>query len=290
MRILSALTLAALVAAPAAAQQTRFTREMAAGDKLELANINGAVTVRAASGRTAEIVVTKVVKSGDGSLVKAILEEERGVVRVCTIYLTKDPNRSTCEGDNSVPYIRDGKDSTVSYGGRSYKGPYRPNTFQVDMTYEVRLPEGVQLEAATVNGNVTVNGATAESEVSTVNGNILFNGASASELNTVNGNILFDGASASELNTVNGTITANLFKALRGDLEINAVNGNIQLAIPGTADADLSGDTVHGKIESAIPVTIEGKWGPKSFTGRLGRGGPDIEMTTVNGNIVIKKL
>lgn len=256
MRTLSTLALAALVAAPAAAQQTRFTREMAAGDKLELANINGAVTVRPASGRTAEIVVTKDVKSGDGNLVKAIMEEERGVVRVCTIYLTKDPNRSTCEGDNSIPYRRGEK-----------------NSFQVTMTYEVRLPEGVQLEAATVNGNVSVNGATAESEVA-----------------TVNGDILFDGASASELSTVNGTITANLTKALRGDLEISTVNGNIQLAIPGSADADLHGDTVNGKIDSAIPVTIEGKWGPKSFTGRLGRGGPDIEMATVNGNIVIKKL
>ena len=73
--------LALTIAAPLGAQETRFTKQMSAGSTLEIENINGDVKVTQGSGRTAEIVVTKTVKRGDGNLVKAIMEERGGGVR-----------------------------------------------------------------------------------------------------------------------------------------------------------------------------------------------------------------
>lgn len=36
-------------------------------------------------------------------------------------------------------------------------------------------------------------------------------------------------------------------------------------------------------------MTIEGKFGPKSFSGRIGKGGRKLAVETVNGGITLKK-
>jgi hypothetical protein len=46
---------------------------------------------------------------------------------------------------------------------------------------------------------------------------------------------------------------------------------------------------VNGGVSSDFPVTIEGKWGPKSFTAQIGRGGRRLNVETVNGGISLKK-
>ncbi|MBK9548743.1 MAG: DUF4097 family beta strand repeat protein [Gemmatimonadetes bacterium] len=207
------------------------------------------------TGRTAEVIVTKRVIKGDGSYVKAIMEESGGKVRICTIYTNRDPNRKTCKGENSSP----------SRG--------RDNYDQVEMRYEVRVPAGVLVDAESVNGNITATGLEA-----------------SAALQSVNGAIIFSGTTASHLETVNGGIKAKFSKAdWDGTLKVSAVNGGVDLVFPTGLDADISGETVNGGISSDFPVTIEGKWGPKSFTGKIGRGGRRLSIETVNGGITLKK-
>ena len=244
-----------VTAAPLAAQETRFSREMQPGDRLEIENINGEITVTQGSGRTAEIVVTKRVKEGNGDLVKAILEEGSGFVRVCTIYLNRDPNRSTCRGENSVNNNRRGE------------------RLSVEMDYQVRVPAGARLEVDNVNGNATLRGLGTPASVATVNGNIDFDGVGAHTLETVNGNISarFGGGQ------------------LDGGLTIETVNGRVELTFPAGLNADIHGETVNGSVTSDFPITIEGKWGPKDFSGRIGSGGPRISIETVNGSVKLTK-
>src|SRR5690606_19732187 len=90
-----------MAAAPLTAQDHRFTKELRPGDRIEIENINGAVEVSQGTGRTAIVEITKTVREGDGNLVKAVMEESAGVMRVCTIYLNRNPDRTTCAGDNS---------------------------------------------------------------------------------------------------------------------------------------------------------------------------------------------
>lgn len=244
-----------LAAAPLAAQETRFTPTIAAGGTLALENINGPMVITQGKGRTAEVIVTKRVIKGDGSYVKAIMEERGGRVRICTIYTNRDPNRKTCNGDNSSP----------SRG--------RDNYDQVEMRYEVRVPAGVTVEAASVNGAIT---ATDLDE--------------AASLETVNGTIEFTGTTARQLETVNGRIKATFDRAdWDGTLKVSAVNGGIDLTFPAGLSTELSGETVNGGIKSDFPVTIDGKWGPKSFNGTIGRGGRQLKIETVNGGITLKK-
>jgi DUF4097 and DUF4098 domain-containing protein YvlB len=248
-----ALTLAlAATTAPLAAQETRFARDMRPGDRLEIENVNGEISVTQGTGRTAEIVVTKRVKEGNGDLVKAILEEGSGFVRVCTIYLNRDPDRTTCRGENSTN--REGR---------------RGDRLSVEMHYEVRVPTGARLEVDNVNGMVTIRGVDTPADIA-----------------TVNGDIDFDGIGAHTLETVNGSIKARFTgRQLDGGLTIETVNGRIELTFPKGLNADIHGETVNGSVSSDFPITIEGKWRPKDFTGRIGNGGPRISIETVNGSV-----
>lgn len=134
--LFTALVLAAL---PLAAQETRFTPTIPAGGRLLLDNINGPMVITQGSGQVAEVTVTKRVIKGDRSFIKAIMEQEGGVVRVCTIYTNRDPNRKSCKGDNSSDWRRDGH-------------------AQVEMRYEVRVPVRVTVEAENVNGSIEATG------------------------------------------------------------------------------------------------------------------------------------
>lgn len=255
MRRLLALGLLVFVAIPLAAQEeTRFTPALKAGDRLAISNINGSVTVTRASGSTAEVVVTKTVKKGDGNLVKAIMEADAGVVRVCTIYLNRDPDRTTCAAQSS-------------------KERGKGNEVEVEMRYEVRVPIGVVFEGSTVNGEMSVRGLDRPARI-----------------NTVNGSITFDGAGAGELQTVNGAITAAFDRTgWAGTSTIRTVNGAITLTLPADASLEVSGSTVKGGVTSDFNVTTSGRWGPKRFSGTLGGGGRSLELETVNGAITIRK-
>lgn len=239
---------------PLVAQDYHFTRDVAPGGLVEIDNINGRIEVSRATGPTADVTVTKTVRSGDGSMVKAIMEERGNGLHVCTIYVNRDPNRRNCSGDNND-----------SGHGR--------NHVDVDMHYVVRVPAGVRLTIGDVNGNVTVTGADADSKVETVNGDVTFEGLGAASLETVNGKVV-------------GTFTR---AAWEGTLRVSSVNGSVDLTFPADLSADVHGETVNGGIESAFPITIEKGFGPKSFDGRIGGGGRRLNIETVNGGITLRR-
>jgi len=139
------------------------------------------------------------------------------------------------------------------------------NDVKVDFTVEV--PAGVELEAVTVNGDVTIRDL-----------------SSSVEAVTVNGDIEVDTNGSATATTVNGSIEARMGK-LSDDLEFTTVNGGITLTLPEGAGASVEATTVNGSIETDFPITIKGRWGPRSARGEIGGGGPSLEVTTVNGSI-----
>jgi Putative adhesin len=255
MRLTLAILATFVAVAPAAAQDYHFTKNLAAGERLEVSNINGNIDVSRAAGRVAEVTVTKVVKRGDGSMVKAIMEDGGSGMRVCTIYLNRDPNRHTCDGDNNN-YNDHGRDHS-----------------EVEMRYVVHVPAGARLDVNDVNGNVTVTGVGGDSRIE-----------------TVNGDVNFDGVGASSLETVNGKVIATFGRGnWDGTMSVTSVNGSLDLTFPADLSADISGETVNGGVRSDFPITIDKGWGPKSFNGRIGGGGRKLKLETVNGEIILKK-
>jgi len=88
---------------------------------------------------------------------------------------------------------------------------------------------------------------------------------------------------------VNGSISASIgAERWPQALEFSTVNGGITLELPAEPNADLSASTVNGSISTDFPLTVRGKFGRRSVHGTLGKGGTDLNLSTVNGRIRLR--
>jgi DUF4097 and DUF4098 domain-containing protein YvlB len=107
---------------------------------------------------------------------------------------------------------------------------------------------------------------------------------------TVNGSVRVTTTGLAEASTVNGSVYVEMGRANWTDqLEFSTVNGGITLIIPGKLDTELRANTVNGDIETDWPLTITGKIGPRRLRGTIGAGGRTLSLSTVNGEIRLKK-
>lgn len=229
----------------------RFTPSLRPGQRLDLSNIDGAMTITQGRGATAEIVVHKIVRRGNGDLVKAVMEETSGGVRVCTVYLDRSDDNAGCDGR-----------------GRGRDGWREP--LDVEMTFEVRMPPGVELGVTTVDGSVDARGIDTPASI-----------------RTVDGDITFDGVAPDGLNTVDGRITATISNSRWDhDVSLRTVDGAVDVTLPPALGVIITGQTVDGDVHADFPVTLEGKWGPRTFRATMGEGGSrELRIHTVDGSI-----
>jgi DUF4097 and DUF4098 domain-containing protein YvlB len=54
-------------------------------------------------------------------------------------------------------------------------------------------------------------------------------------------------------------------------------------------DADIEMSTVNGRFETNFPITIQGRLNPRQLRTRIGNGGRRIKLTTVNGNVELRR-
>jgi len=73
------------------------------------------------------------------------------------------------------------------------------------------------------------------------------------------------------------------------DLEFSTVNGGITLILPGKLDTDVRATTVNGDIETDWPLMITGRFSNRRIRGTIGAGGRALSLSTVNGEIRLKK-
>ena len=228
-----------------------FSRELRAGQTLEIGNIDGSVRLVRASGRTAEVRVTRKVIRGNGELVRAILEERSNGFKVCSVYLYEsNENRTTCNNDNH--------------------GRRRTEPLEVEMTYEVIVPDDVELRVSTVDGDVVANGVNADGVYT-----------------SVDGSITVEGRAPERVSTVDGDIDVRVSGALPESMQVRTVDGSIRLEIPSNASFRVDATTVDGTLESSFPLTVSGKWGPRAMRGEVGNGGSALRLSTVDGSITL---
>ncbi|HZD05167.1 MAG TPA: DUF4097 family beta strand repeat-containing protein, partial [Longimicrobiales bacterium] len=185
--------------------------------------------------------------------VRVEVVEHDGGVTVCAVYPTPPGQRSN-----------------VCAPGDEARLSVQHNDVQVE--FEVKVPEGVRFEAVTVNGDVRGTDLDGDAKVSTVNGDI--------EVVT---------AGFAEASTVNGSIQASVGgRAFAGGVSFETVNGSIELDLPDDVDADLDASWVNGGLTTDLPFDVQGRIGRRSARGVLGDGGPTLRLRTVNGSIRIR--
>jgi len=250
--IATALLLAA-TARPAIPQQDfHWKGRIAAGKALEIKGVNGDVSAVAGSGET-EVTAMKTAKRSDPDDVRIEVVEHEDGVTICAVYPSDGRRENTC-----AP-------------GRGGHMNVRDNDVRVHFT--VKVPAGVQFIGKTVNGEVDV-----------------ANLASDVDVATVNGSIRISTSGYAEATTVNGSIVASMGRADWSDgLEFTTVNGGITLDLPSNLSTEVRASTVNGDILSDFPLTVTGRLGPRRVNGTIGAGGRELALSTVNGNIKLRK-
>ncbi len=252
MRKLWLLGLAAMLPLLAVEGDFAWNGKLKPGQTLEIKGVNGSIHAEYASGADVQVSARKTAWRSDPSSVRVEVVPYEGGVTICSVYPSDQGRPNECKpGD----------------GGRMNT---RNNDTKVD--YTVRLPKGVRFVAKTVNGIVSATGL--QSDV---------------EAHTVNGKITLATTGVASAHTVNGGIEASLGSTSWNDqLEFTTVNGSVDLTVPAGLNAEVHASTVNGGLTTDFPLTVSGRWGPKSLNGRIGNGGRNLKLSTVNGGIWLR--
>src|SRR6266568_7356371 len=128
------------------------------------------------------------------------------------------------------------------------------NTENNDVTvdFDVQVPAGIEFNGQTVNGEMSAEGMKGDVRASTVNGSVRVSTTGLAEASTVNGSVYAEMGRADWTN----------------DLEFSTVNGG---------------------IETDWPLMITGRFSNRRIRGTIGAGGRGLSLSTVNGEIRLKK-
>src|SRR5690606_10756226 len=206
------------------------------GKAIEVRGINGDIRAERATGDAVEVTAVKRGRGSDPERVTIEVVPHGDGVTICAVYPSRDAARpNECRPGGGNGRVRD---------------------TGVVVEFVVRVPEGVRLVAATVNGKIEARDL-----------------ASDAALTTVNGSISVSTTGLARASTVNGSIDAVLGRAdWTGALEFNTVNGSITVELPEGLSAELEAATVNGRISTEFPVTVSGRFSPRRFQGTIGDG------------------
>jgi hypothetical protein len=143
---------------------------------------------------------------------------------------------------------------------------------QVAVEYHVHVPFRVLLGSIeTVNGSVVVRGVEGSGQLRSVNGNVE----------------VLDSSGRFNAKTTNGDLRLELRELLDGGpMNIETVNGSVVLGLPSNARANVKALSMNGDIYSELPVrSAAAPPAARAFRAKLGTGGGDISVHTVNGGI-----
>jgi hypothetical protein len=178
--------------------------QVAAGGKIEVRNINGAVTIEPADGERVEVRAERMARAGSDEAAKELLKR---------IEIQEDVKPDSVRIQTKAPSV---------WGREGH-----------EVKYFVKVPASIRVEAHTTNGGIRMANLPNQLNVSSVNGGVEGERLSGHvDASTTNGGvqIRLDALSADgvELAAVNGGIELELPKASKADISARVVNGGIQ--------------------------------------------------------------
>jgi DUF4097 and DUF4098 domain-containing protein YvlB len=258
MRLLPTIFATTALAGSLYAQRSDFhwDKAIAAGSTVAIHNVTGDVRVTPSTTGHVEVNGIKRGNSQYFSRIHAEVHESSHGIDVCVLY---DDSESTCD-DNGIHMHSNGD---------------RDNG-HASMDLEVAIPANLAgLNAASVSGDVFVNGARGDVNANSVSGDVHLEHLHASTINA---------------HTVSGDVLVQADELIgRGDLSFRSVSGNVTLEVPKTFEADLSMSTVSGDIDSDFSLTLgNGRMNRRSVAARIGNGGRRLDVGTVSGDLKLR--
>jgi len=253
-RLLPALLLLSATAAYAAPQSSAVetfdrTVPLAAGGSFAISNVNGSIDIEG---------------------------WDRNEVQVSARKITSGPAESLRE----VSITLDAAPGSISVATHYPEG----SGVEVNVEFRVRVPARVRLASvSTVNGSVSVHDVSGAGSLSTVNGNVtLDRGAGLFSARATNGSISL------ELLSLSGGLAPERGSGSAASLIARTTNGSVLVALPAGAGAELDAETRNGDFSSDLPLLARSFAAGRSIRGRVGLGGPLLQLRTVNGSIRLR--
>ena len=236
-------------------------------------NVFGAVTVRGAAGDRVAVEIRREVRARTEAELREGLDE-------VTFASRADGGRLELGQDGPFRCGDWGREH-VHWGGCDWDPDY-----EVRWEWQVTVPADVDLDVRTVNdGDLRVSGVRGRVEAKNVNGKVHLSGL----------------AGEVEAATVNGDLAAEFERAPAAASSFKTVNGEIELTLPAATGAELGFETMNGEIYtdfevSAVPQRVKSTRDERHGSRyqldrdtvvRIGRGGPRLDLETLNGDIVV---
>jgi len=232
---------------------------MRAGQVLEVKGIVGEIRAEYTSGSTAEVIATKEGDRDDFDEVEIRVEENGDGYKVCAVYHAHSADSEGCDSNHN--------------------GNRRENRHSIDVevSYVVRVPAGVEFDAGIVSGDIVAEGLRSEVHAGTVDGDIYI---STTEQATAN--------------TVSGSIEVEMGATEWDRLNFNTVSGDITLWLPAGIDTDVDFESLSGDIDSDFDITMTSRrtrrWIGAEVEGYIGsRGERELTFNTVSGDVTLRQ-
>ena len=253
-------------------QKTLKFQDPSKAKEIIIDNIFGYIHVEGAGSKDVQLRVHKTIKARTSDRLKKAKEE-------VDLEITEDGN--TIDLYVNGPFRRTEEEKIR--GGRRDPG------YAVHYDFTLLVPYQTSLILKTVTeGDITVKNIEGNFDVHNVNGQI--------EMTDVSG--------SGDAHTVNGKVEVSFTKNPNFNCSFKTVNGDVKINFQPDLSASFWLKTFTGDAFSDFPVSYlpskpaeetrkDGKFVYKgsNTTGlRIGKGGPEIKMDTMNGDLLIEKL
>ena len=93
-----------------------------------------------------------------------------------------------------------------------------------------------------------------------------------------------------DAHSVSGDVSVGI-DALTGNgpLSFTSVSGSVTADLPKSIDADVTMRSVSGTLDSEFPLTLNGRMGRHSLEARIGKGGRELQVHTVSGDVRLRQ-
>jgi DUF4097 and DUF4098 domain-containing protein YvlB len=164
----------------------------------------------------------------------------------------------------------------------------------VEVEFDIKIPENVKLRAYVVSGDVTVSDV-ASAGIESTSGDVnVFKAYEYVKVSAVSGTIIVDNEDYPteylKASTVSGNIDLNLsLSESDGVYEISSVSGDVSVNLFGeVTNYDAEIESLSGTVETGLPLEKESGLVRTSYEGTAGAGTNGIDISTVSGSIKLK--
>ena len=255
------------------------TYQLAPGARVEVSSIRGPVEIVNGDGATAEVQIVRTARTrADLEYHKVQVDLSGNNLVVRGIQEPEDRQRQNIQVNH---HVRLKLPRSIDLAVSSISGPLKVG----DVDGQTRVSSisgpanignvGDKLQVSSISGSLDVGNVGAEARVNSISGNL--------GLKQVNG--------ALDVSSVSGALNATLTSLSPQGIHINSVSGSIEIGFQNDVNADFKANSISGRVYFDVPNVTRDNDDERSSNvrARIGTGGTPITITSVSGNVRLKR-